>query len=119
MIHNCSDISSQESILRNACQPHDQKIQPNDSELYLLIQRISGVKNTGEKKINSRADNIPVKTGLVKSLIIGAVTLTGIGALGALAICGYYYIAGGASSDLPENSRLSRLSAPAMANIIP
>ena len=116
MIHNHSDISSQGHNSYNTYQIDGQVIPPNDSDLYLLVKKTTGVKNSGENKVNHGTGNCSVKTGLVKSLLIGAAVLTGIG---ALATCGYYYVAGRQSSGLSENSLPSRLSVPVMANIIP
>jgi len=116
MIHNPSDISSQNRNLYSTYQIDDQVIHPNDSELYLLAQNTAGVKNSEKKKVNQEATHHSVKTGLMKSLLIGAAVLTGIG---ALATGVYYYVAGRQSYDLSGNSFSSRLSVPAMADIIP
>jgi len=116
MIHNQSNISYQECDSYSSYQVDGQVIYPNDSDLYLLVQKTTGMKNSEEKKVNQEAASHSVKTGLMKSLLIGGAVLTSIG---ALATCGYYYLAGRQSSGLSENSLLSRLSVPVMANIIP
>ncbi len=116
MIHNHSDISFQENHLYDTHQIDGQVIQPNDSNLYPLVKKTTEVTNSGEKKVNHEAEHRSVKTGLVKSLLIGAAVLTGIS---ALATCGYYYVAGRQNSGLSGNSLPPRLSVPVMDNIIP
>lgn len=125
MIHNRSDISSQEGHLCNTYQLDDQIIQPNDSELYLLAKKTAGLTNTAEKKVNhivhiteSGKKGQFDKRGLVDSLLIGAAVLTGVG---ILATGGYYYMEGRVSSGRTDNnlpSYPSYPSVPARANII-
>lgn len=114
MIHSSSNILYQGHNLHNTYQIDGQVIHPNDSELYQLVKKTTGMTNSGEKKVNQGAANRSVKTGLMKSLLIGAAVLTSIG---ALATGVYYYVAGRQSSGLSENSHPSRLSVPIMDNI--
>lgn len=113
MVHNNSGAIYPNHPLHSTIQVDDRVIYSNDSDLYLLLQKTTGIKNSEKEKINHVTDNRSVKKGLLKSLLIGVAVLSGIGALAAGA---YYYVAGRQSFDL---SQKNYSSLPVMADLAP